>query len=132
MSDFSGRISAYWLLALQFLMHWLRRPFVRQAAATAQVLAQFEREGLAPVPADARLNLADWQRCTGCGACDGVVPAGMRAPSGVMLSLGRKSQDAPAALQIITPYRPYAAAIAASCPEKIDVPALFAHIERSV
>ncbi len=60
--------SSFFLWAIQ------RALFVYDRGGASRFRANFDHEGLLPVPKEVRPNLAKWQACIGCGLCDMVCP----------------------------------------------------------
>ncbi|MCC6805952.1 MAG: hypothetical protein IT381_00900 [Deltaproteobacteria bacterium] len=115
-------------LAWKLVLRAASRPFVRPAKADA-VLAAYAADGVALVTAKERAAAPFVRRCTGCGRCDGLDTRGP-APSLLVLRLGREGQDAKIAEGSVDRLRPIAKAILQVCPERVDVPAMIAAIDR--
>jgi hypothetical protein len=117
-------------LALCFVRHWLRFPFVTRRGLQA-LRHDYASDGVNLVLPNERATAAATTRCTGCGRCDSLVAEG-DPPSLVLLRSGRESADAAFIARRLRALAPYAQAIRAICPENVDVPALILRVERLV
>lgn len=126
-----SRAEAFYGLALQFWRHVLSTP-LRKTRGLAELMADFRHEGVRDVTPKEREAAPYMSRCSGCGRCDFLAADGpdREPPSLVLLAAGRQSGDAPLMRQRLMQLQPYAVAISAVCPEKVDVPALLLRVER--
>lgn len=125
-----SRGEAFVGLALQFWRHVLTTPW-RETRGLTEIMRDFAGEGIAVVTEDERNAAPYVTRCTGCGRCDFLVPDG-EPPSLVLLRVSRQSGDAQAAWPRLSKLQSYAPAIAAVCPERVDVPRVIARVRRLV
>ncbi len=65
-----GRVKALFLLAGALIWTLLRRLFGRSRHGIAAFRANYDADGLPPVSATERAEMADFQRCIACGLCD--------------------------------------------------------------
>jgi len=122
------KLAAFVRLAIAFWRHVLLFPFVKRRGL-AQVSADYAPDGVSVPTRQERVLAPAFSRCTGCGRCDALVPDA-EPPSLVLLFAAREGSDAPFVARRLRALAPYAQAIAAMCPEGVDVPALVLRVER--
>jgi hypothetical protein len=123
-----SNVEALMKLAMKLVGRVLSRPFSRPASA-GEVVALYAGDRVSAVPAAERDAAPRVRRCTGCGRCDHLADFGP-APSLLVLRLAREGQDAAAAMDAARRLQPIAQAIEVACPERVDVPAMLASVER--
>jgi succinate dehydrogenase/fumarate reductase-like Fe-S protein len=131
-----GRLHALALLALYFWRHWLLKVTFRyDRGGLARFRANYEREGLLPVPSTSRADTAVWMRCTACGLCDAVCPGAPDGPLTLSSLLGAASRDTSTAADAAADARRLpcegCAACRDVCPVGIDVRNALEHLRSS-